>query len=35
MLGLIKELLERLDQSIDVMDNPKKADKTTDIGSLF
>jgi hypothetical protein len=31
----IKKLLERLDQSIDVIDNPKKAGKTTAIGTLF
>ena len=34
-MASIKKLLERLDQTIDVIDNPKKADKTTDIGTLF
>jgi transposase len=31
-----KQLLERLDQAIlDVINNPKKTQKTTDIGTLF
>jgi hypothetical protein len=34
-MASIKKLLERLDQSIDVIDNPWKAYKTTDIGTLF
>jgi len=29
------KILERLDQTIDVIDNPKKVGKTTDIGTLF
>jgi len=34
-MASIKKLLERLDQSIDVMDNPKKAYKNADIETLF
>jgi hypothetical protein len=31
-----EQLLERLDQAIlDVINNPKKTQKTTDIGTLF
>jgi hypothetical protein len=31
----IKNILERLDQSLDLMENPKQAGKTTAIGTLF
>jgi hypothetical protein len=34
-MASIKKILERLDQAIDVIDNPKKAGKTIDIGTLF
>ncbi|MGD8261800.1 MAG: hypothetical protein PVJ22_05525 [Desulfobacterales bacterium] len=34
-IASIKQLLERLDQSIEVIDNPKKAGKTTVVGTLF
>jgi len=34
-MASINKLLERLNQAIDVIDNPKKAGKTTDIGTLF
>jgi hypothetical protein len=31
----IKKILERLDQSLDLMENPKQAGKTTATGTLF
>ena len=31
----IKKILERWDQSLDPMENPKQAGKTTAIGTLF
>ena len=34
-MASINKLLERLNQAIDVIDNPKKAGKTTDIETLF
>jgi hypothetical protein len=34
-VGSIKKLLERLNQAIEVIDQPKKTGETTDIGTLF
>jgi len=34
-MASIKKLLERLNQAIEVIDKPKKAAETTDIGMLF
>jgi hypothetical protein len=34
-VGSIKKLLERLNQAIEVIDQPKGAGETTDIGTLF
>ena len=32
---MLKNILERLNQAIDVIDHPKKASKATDVDTLF